>query len=235
MKNNYLKGLKAGLPIGLGYLSVSITFGIMSINFGLNIWQAVLISLLTLTSAGQLAGIEVMRSPGMYIDMLICQLTINLRYSFMSISLSQKINDKFKGIYKWLLSFFITDEIFAVAISEKEVTRSYFLGLSTLPYIGWGVGTLIGAVLGSVLPEFIMSALSIAMYGMFVAIIMPVIKGDIKAFFVVLMAIFLSILFYFVPYLSTVSSGITISICAVLSALIGAILFPIKEDNDNEC
>ena len=48
----YLKGLKAGVPIGLGYLSVSFTFGIMAVSLGFDWWQAVIISALTLTSAG---------------------------------------------------------------------------------------------------------------------------------------------------------------------------------------
>lgn len=234
-KTEFIKGIKAGLPIGLGYLSVSITFGIMGSGAGLYIWQTVLISMLTLTSAGQLAGLNLMINPGLYIEMLICQLTINLRYAFMSISLSQKINSKFKGIYKWLLGFFITDEIFAVAISQDKVSRSFFFGLSVLPYFGWVIGTLFGAILGSILPEFIMNALSIAMYGMFVAIIVPVVKDDIKTLFVVLIAIGLSICFYYLPYVKEISSGISISICAVLSALIGALVFTKKEENSNEC
>ena len=236
MKNNeFLRGIKAGIPIGLGYLSVSISFGIMGSSFGLYIWQTLLISMLTLTSAGQLAGINVMINPGMYIDMLICQLTINLRYSFMSISLSQKIDSKFRGIYKWLLAFFITDEIFAVAISEKKVSRSFFVGLSTLPYFGWAIGTLLGAVIGSVLPEFMMNAMSIAMYGMFVAIIIPVVKEDLKTLVVVLVAIVFSVLFYYLPGLKEVSIGIVISVCAVLAAIFGAIFFPRREEIEDEC
>lgn len=233
-KNNYLKGLRAGIPIGLGYLSISITFGIMCINLGLNVWQSVLISMLTLTSAGQLAGIGVMVNPGQYMEMVICQLTINVRYSFMSIYLSQKIDSKFKGIFKWLLGFFITDEIFAVAISQKEVSRSFFTGLATLPYFGWAIGTLCGALIGSILPEILMNALSIAMYAMFVAIIVPVVKKNINTFFVVLISVTLSLAFYFIPYLNTISSGLVISICAVLAATIGALLFPQKEENSDE-
>ena len=126
-KTEFVKGLKAGIPIGLGYLSVSIAFGIMGSKLGLHIWQTLLISMLTLTSAGQLAGLNIMINPGLYLEMFITQTTINVRYSFMSISLSQKIDSKFKGIYKWLLGFFVTDEIFAVAISKEKVSRSFFL------------------------------------------------------------------------------------------------------------
>jgi predicted branched-subunit amino acid permease len=111
----FKRGLKAGIPIGLGYLSVSFTFGIMAAAYGFSWWQALIISLTTVTSAGQFAGIGMMLQPGQYVAMLISQLTINIRYSFMSISLSQKLEDRFRGIYRWLLAFFMTDEIFAVA------------------------------------------------------------------------------------------------------------------------
>ena len=77
--NSYMRGVKAGIPIGLGYLSVSFTFGIIAISYGFKWWQAVLISMTTVTSAGQFAGIGTMLNPGQYIEMLISQLTINVR------------------------------------------------------------------------------------------------------------------------------------------------------------
>ena len=232
-KNDFLNGLKSGIPIGLGYFSVSFTFGIMAIVSGLNWWQATIISMVTLTSAGQVAGVGVMGMPGMYIDMLVSQLTINMRYAFMSIALSQKLNDKFKGIFKVLLGFFITDEIFAVAITKEEISRSFFFGLSVVPYFGWAIGTLLGSVLGNILPSIIMSALCIAIYGMFIAAIVPNCKNDIKALIVILIAISLSMSFYYLPVLKEISSGIAISICAVVAALFGAIFFPRKEESAN--
>lgn len=234
MRNkDFLNGLKSGVPIGLGYFAVSFTFGIMAIVSGLNWWQATIISMLTLTSAGQVAGVGVMAFPGMYIDMLVSQLTINMRYAFMSIALSQKINPKFKGIFKALLGFFITDEIFAVAITKGEISRSFFFGLSVSPYFGWAIGTLLGAVLGNILPSIVMSALCIAIYGMFVAAVVPNCKKNLNVLIVVLIGIVLSCCFYYLPILSEISSGISISICAVLAAIIGAIFFPRKEENIN--
>lgn len=225
----YIRGLRAGIPIGLGYLSVSFTFGIMAVSYGFYWWQALLISMLTLTSAGQFAGIGVMLHPGQYIEMLISQLTINIRYSFMSISISQKVDSKFKGIYRWLLGFAMTDEVFAVASTEKEVSRAFFTGLITFPYLGWALGTLFGALLGNILPESMMSALSLAIYGMFVAIVVPEMKKEKPVIVVVLIAILLSCLFYYVPMLKGISSGIAISVCAIVAAVLGAIFFPVKE------
>ena len=227
---NYKRGLTAGIPIALGYLSVSFTFGIMAVSYGLSWWQAVLISMTTVTSAGQFAGIGIMMHPGQYFQMLISQITINIRYSFMSISVGQKADSRFSGISRWILGFMMTDEIFAVASQEDSVSRSFFAGLSTLPYIGWAVGTLIGAILGRILPD----RLSLAIYGMFVAIVVPEMKKSRAVVFVVLLALVLSCMFYYVPFLSRISSGITITVVAIVAAVIGSLLFPVADDTDKE-
>lgn len=231
--NDFKRGIVAGIPIGLGYLSVSFTFGIMAVSFGLHIWQAVLISMTTLTSAGQLAGIGIMIHPAQYFQMLLAQLTINVRYSFMGVSLSQKTDDDFAGIYRWLFGFFITDEIFAVAVQEDSLKRSFMGGLVVMPYLGWSIGTLLGAVLGSVLPARAMSALSVAIYAMFVAIVVPEMKKSKPVILVVILAIVFSCGFYYIPLLSKVSSGISISICAIVASVIVAIIFPV-EVSENE-
>ena len=217
---NFKRGLILGIPIGLGYLSVSFTFGIMAVSYGMDWWQAVLISMFTVTSAGQFAGINIMMHPGQYLQMLISQLTINVRYSFMSISISQKADSKFRGIYRFILGFMMTDEIFAVASQEEKVSRSFFAGLSVLPYLGWSFG--------------IMSALSLAIYGMFVAIVVPEMKKSRPVIVVVIIAAALSFLFYYVPALKGISSGITITVCAILAAVIGAILFPVDSEESDE-
>lgn len=232
--DNFIRGLKAGIPISLGYLSVSFAFGLQAVASGFSCWQAVLISLLTVTSAGQFSGIQTMMVPGQYFDMLISQITINIRYSFMSVSISQKVDEKFKGIYRWLLGFFMTDEIFAVAASQKTVTRSFFAGLATLPWLGWTLGTLIGALLGEVLPKAVLRALGLAIYGMFIAIVVPELKKNNKLILVVLLAAILSLCFKFLPFLKEVSSGISITVCAVVSAVVAALIFPRESEDENE-
>lgn len=227
---DFTDGIKNGFPIGLGYLSVSFTFGIIAVKYGLTWWEALLISMLTVTSAGQFAGISMMTSPGHYLEMLISQCTINIRYSFMSISLSQKVNERFRGIWRFIFGFMITDEIFAVASSKKEVSRSFFAGLCVLPYLGWSMGTLIGALLGNILPHPVMSALGLAIYGMFVAIVVPDMKHNRAVTITVIIALVLSFLFKYTPTLKDVSAGLSISICAIIAAFVGAFLFPIDDD-----
>ena len=145
----FLQGIKDGAAIGIGYFSVSFTFGLAAVSSGLCWWEALLISMMNLTSAGQFAGITIMASAGSYIEMAVSQFIINLRYALMGISLSQKVDRNFRAGQKSFLGFAITDEIFAVAMSrEGEIGSVYFGGLAVLPYLGWTFGTLTGAVCG---------------------------------------------------------------------------------------
>ena len=54
--SQFIAGLKDGIPIGLGYLAVSFTFGIMAKGAGLTTLEAVVLSFTNLTSAGQFAA-----------------------------------------------------------------------------------------------------------------------------------------------------------------------------------
>lgn len=228
--SDWKQGIKHGIPIALGYFSVSFTFGLMAVDAGLAWWQAVLISLLNLTSAGQFAGLDILVAQGTLLEMALAQLVINLRYALMSVSLSQKADKKFRGLSRLGLGFFMTDEIFGVAVSHKEkVSRQYFLGLSTLPLFGWTLGTLTGALLGGVLPPLIQSALGIAIYGMFLAIIIPQARDDARFLRVIVIAVLLSCCFRYMPVLNKLSSGFAIIICAVVASTVGAILYPLED------
>lgn len=57
---DFKKGLKDGIPIALGYISVSFTFGLQAVGVGLAWWEAVMISFTNITSAGQFAGLDIM-------------------------------------------------------------------------------------------------------------------------------------------------------------------------------
>ena len=148
-ENSFRRGFLDGVPIGLGYFSVSIAFGILCAVNGMDLRATVLISMTNLTSAGQLAGAGVIFGGGTLLEMALTQLVINLRYALMSISLSQKLHKSVRFADRLWVSFFITDEIFAVSASKPgEVGRRYFIGVAVVPYLGWALGTLAGAVAG---------------------------------------------------------------------------------------
>lgn len=233
VKQTFLKGLRHGLPIGLGYLSVSFAFGIKAVSDGLLPVQAVLISMTNLTSAGQLAGLPLMVGGASLMEMALTQLIINLRYALMSLSLGQKLDKTMTTLHRMCFAFANTDEIFAVASSQPgTVGKHYLYGLMVMPFAGWTLGTLLGAVAGQILPEFIRTALGVAIYGMFLAIILPPAKKEKPVRAVVLIVIALSLAFRYLPVLNQLSGGFVIIICAVTASAIGAALFPVKEEGD---
>lgn len=230
--NSYTKGIKDGLPIALGYLGVSFTFGMMAVSMGIPLEIAVIISMTNLTSAGQFAALDLMLLSGAYIEMALTQAIINLRYSLMSLSLSQKIDPSLKTGERALMAFVITDEIFALAANQKEkVGKHYFIGLATLPFLGWTLGTLIGGSASQLLPLEIRSVLEIAIYGMFIAIIIPPAKKLASVRKVIIMAAFISCLFTALNDVIQIGSGFVIIICTILSAGLAAYLYPVKEAN----
>lgn len=234
MKGRFLSGMRDGIPIALGYLSVSFTFGIKAVNDGLFWWEALLISMTNLTSAGQLAGISVIAAGGSLVEIAMTQIIINMRYALMSLSLTQKLDKHFTKGKRWLAGFGITDEIFAVASGRLcDVSASYMAGLITTPFVGWSLGTALGALAGNVLPPSVQSALSVAIYGMFVAIFVPPMKKHKSIFFVVMLGIALSCCFKWLPLLDRVSSGFAIIICTVIAAAIGAVLFPVEDAQES--
>lgn len=236
MKNeSFKKGIKDGIPIGLGYLAVSFTFGMMSVSSGLSIWQAVLISLTNLTSAGQFAGLDIIVAGGSYWEMALTQLVINLRYCLMSFSLSQKMRRDEPWARRYLVAFGITDEIFGVSASQEgKVSAFYNYGAMCMAIPGWTLGTLLGAISGSLLPDFIMSALGVAIYGMFLAVIIPPAKKNKAVLLVVVAAMAVSTLFAVVPGLNKISSGFVIIITTLVTAGGAAYLCPVKEDEVHE-
>ncbi|MDO4745070.1 MAG: AzlC family ABC transporter permease [Bacillota bacterium] len=229
------RGLKDGIPIALGYFSVAIAFGLMAAEAGCTWFEAMLISITNLTSAGQFAGVTVLAHMGSYLEMALTQLVINSRYALMGISLSQKVDSKFKGIWRALIGYAITDEIFAVAIGQEgEISRSYYVGLMSIPIIGWTAGTVVGAVLGNIMPLIITNALGVALYGMFVAVVVPKARENVHVLAVVAVTLVISSALYYIPAFDKISAGFAIIICAVVASAIGALLFPVEPEKEGE-
>lgn len=230
-KRMFVKGMKDGIPIFLGYLSVSFGFGILAVKSGISAFFATLISLTNLTSAGQAAGVLIIASGGTVIEMILTQAVINIRYSLMAISLSQKLSDGFTVPKRLIISYGITDEIFAVAASKPFlVTPEYMGGLISVSTVGWCLGTVLGAVAGNLMPEFITNAMGILLYGMFLAIIIPAARKEGRVLFVISVAAAVSLVFKYL--LTAVDGGFAIIISAVAAAAAGALLFPRKTAED---
>ena len=227
-RKNFLQGAHDGLPIAFGYLPVSFSFGLLASAGGLPVWVSLMISMTSLTSAGQFAGLGVMTAAGSFAELAVGQFIINIRYMLMSLALSQKL-ERMSVFKRMAVAFGITDEIFAVAATKPgEIGYWYMSGLIAAPYIGWALGTLLGATVSSILPEILSSAMGVTLYAMFIAIFLPAMKKNHSVVIAVSLAAVLSTAFtYLIPSLS---SGWSMIIAAVASAAITAALPRNKEE-----
>ena len=233
-KQAFKKGVRNGIPIALGYFAVAFTLGIAAANSGLNAFQATLASLTNNASAGEFAGFMVIATSAGYLEMVIMQVVANARYLLMSFAMSQKIPQDMKLHHRLLVAFDLTDEIFGISIAEPGKLNPYFsYGAFSVAIPGWSLGTCLGVIMGNVLPSNVVSALSVGLFGMFVAIVVPAAKKNKILLGVVLVSMLASFAFYKIPVFDALSSGTKTIILTVVIALIAAIVFPVKEENQN--
>lgn len=226
-------GLRHGISIALGYLSVSFSFGILAVQSGMTVWQAVLISITNLTSAGQVAGVGLIAADATYLELFLTELIINIRYALMSLALSQKADASFRFPQRLLASYGITDEIFAVSSVQPGTIRPFYLyGMILIAFCGWVFGTYLGAAAGMLLPHQISDALGIALYGMFLAIIIPPARKSRGILVAILLSAACSTLLYYC--IKSITSGFAMILSAVLAAVVAAILFPAPSQNQTE-
>ncbi len=229
----FFTGVKAGMPVCIGYFSVSFGFGAMAVAQGLSVWQAILISFSNLTSAGQFAGLTVIAAGAAMVEMVLTQLVINSRYALMSLAIGQRLGPKVGTLKRLPMAFFNTDEVFALGMSRgKQLTTTFFVGAGVISAIGWTSGTAMGAIAGSLLPESIRGILGVMLYGMFVAIVVPQAREEKPILASVFLALVFSGVFAWLPWLKQISEGLAIVICTVAAAALCAVLFPVKEEAD---
>jgi predicted branched-subunit amino acid permease len=232
-RKDLIYGLKRGLPIAFGYIPVSFTFGLMAVAGGLPVWLTIVISVTNLTSAGQFAGTKLILVGAGYFEITLTTFIINIRYMLMSLSLSQKIQKNLPLYQRLIFAYGITDETFSMASMEQgKLSFYYMLGLITGPTIGWTFGTAMGAIICSKLPENLNNAMGIALYGMFIAIIVPPAKKSKSILMIVMMSVIIMCLMKYIPLFHAISSGFRIIIATILSAGIGACLFPLEDTTE---
>ncbi len=232
-KKWYKKGVIDGIPIALGYFAVGFTLGIVAKEAGLTAFQTFLAAFLTNASAGGYAGFTLIEENATYIDMALTIFIVNIRYFLMSCALSQKLSPNTSIVHRLIIGFDVTDEIFGISSAVKgTLTPFYNYGAMTVAIPCWATGAALGVILGNVLPQGIVSALSVGLYGMFLAIIIPPAKKNKVIAGIVITSMVLSFIFTKLSFLSHISSGIRVIILTIIIALAAAILFPVKEQDD---
>lgn len=226
----FARGLRDGVPIGLGYLAVSFTLGIAARNAGLTAFQAMLTSFLNNASAGEYAGFTVIREDAGYLQMVIMMLVANARYLLMSCALSQKISQETGLIPRMIIGFEVTDEIFGVNMAVPGMLCPWYTyGVIIPSLLGWSGGTGFGVVMGNVLPASLTSALSVALFGMFLAVIIPPARKSRVLAVLIGVSMAASFVLSKLQPFASLSSGMRVIILTVVLSGIAAYLFPVSD------
>lgn len=237
--NIFLRGMRDGIPIGLGYFVVAFSLGIHARQAGLSWLQGFVMSFVTHASAGEKAGLISIAAGDTLALLALFMLVANARYLLMSTALSQKIRPETSVWHRMLTGFLVTDELFGVSIAYPgylEPVYLYGAGLVAVP--SWSLGTALGIVAGDLLPALAVTSLSAAIYGMFLAVIIPPCRTNRRLIAVVLISLAASWLTDVVPAISSLAEMVQgfesyriILLTVVISALAAA-LMPVREEEE---
>lgn len=234
-KQLYFKGLKNGIPIGLGYFAVAFSLGLTMCRVGFNYFQGFLTSALLNASAGEYGLIECVASGSLVTTVILITIISNARYFLMSCALSQKLEPSTKFFHRFIVGFFITDEFFSMCMSEKDYYRpAYLYGAVSFASPCWAIGTMFGVLVGEILPPILVSSLCVSLYGMFLASIIPPAKKSKVLILTIAGSFIVSYLFSIIPVLRDISDSARIIILTLIIATIVALVFPLKEENINK-
>lgn len=231
-KQLFKKGIADGIPIGLGYFAVAFSLGIAARNVGMNAIQGFIMSITCSASAGEYAGVAIIADAGTYLEMFLLTVVTDARYILMSFALSQRFPDKLPLKHKFLLGFWLTDELFAITIARPgKVVPQYTYGAAIVSLFLWGLGTSLGIVVGNIIPARFVSALSVALFGMFIAIIVPSAKENKTVFAAVVVSFILS--FAGSRLIPSFSEGTRMIILILVICSACALIAPIGEEAEN--
>ena len=223
----FLRGMRDGIPIGLGYLAVSFALGIPARNAGLSPFQGFVMSILGLASAGEFAAITVIAAGAPYLEMAAASLITNARYILMSFALSQRLSPDTGVGHRLLLGYGVTDELFGIAISyPAPLNPLYSYGAVLVAAPLWAIGTAAGIMAGNLLPVRAVSALGVALYGMFLAIIVPPARKDKLIAVIIAVCFAASFAVQRLTLLSGINSGTKTIILTLIIASAAAVIRP---------
>jgi len=230
MKNSptWIKGIQSGLPIALGYFPIALAFGALAGQAQLNWSEATLMSLIVFAGASQFVSVSMLLAGAGAAQIITTTLFLNLRHLIMSLAVNNQIR-KFSPGWKAFLSFFITDETFALLTLGKDSgqpdlrTPSYMTGLMITAYLGWVSGTMLGGLGAGFIPLEITTAMTVGLYGLFIGLLVPPARKSLCLALIALVSMLLNWIL-----VQLVKQGWAIVIAIILAAGLG--VFLLKEE-----
>lgn len=180
-KQQYFAGARAGIPILFGFIPVSIAYAIMARQAGLSAGETVLMSAAVFAGASQMMAAEMVGKGAAAVTVIIAAFIMNLRHLIMSTCVFNRICHEPPAI-RLLAAFGVTDESFGIftTMEADRCSAPFFLGLITVTYSSWVLGSALGTVLSTAIPPILEASLGIALYALFIGLLLPNLRGNLR-------------------------------------------------------
>lgn len=157
-KSDAWRGLRAALPVMLGFVPFALVLGAQAAQKGLSIVEVPLMTGLNFGGGSEFAAIELWTSPPHLLLILAMSVLVNSRHLLMGAALAPYLRHLPRRRALPAL-FFMCDESWAMALADARrraaahISLAYYLGVSAGLYLTWVLFTAAGAALGPVLGE----------------------------------------------------------------------------------
>ena len=225
--HEFKRGAKTALPIVVGYFPIAVSYGVLAVQSGISLFHTLAMSVLVYAGASQFMAVGMIGMGVSALELITATFVLNFRHFVMSLSLMNVLKHV-PSRWKAVLSYWITDETFAVTSMEAEkqyaqLNASYLCGLLVCAYLSWFSGSLFGGLLSMVIPSGIGESMSIGLYAMFIGLLIPAVRTSWRVGLIAGVSAGLCSIFYL--YLS---SGWAIVSATVLGGTLG--IFLTKEE-----
>ncbi len=223
-KKNYttgvMKGIKAAIPIAIGYFPIAIAFGVISVQSGISLIQAASMSLMVFAGASQFMAAGMIGSGAGAGEIILATFILNLRHFIMSMTVMHRFRNLSKKSTA-ALAFGVTDETFAVLSMKEENSdlqeeKLFAASLILTSYASWVIGTIIGGIFVDVIPQSISASMSVGLYAMFIGLLVPAVRESWRTGIISVLG--MALCWIFSRFMDT---GWAIILATILAALIG--------------
>ena len=183
-------GVRAGLPICLGYIPIGLAFGVIAQKAGLGPLEIAMMSILVFAGSSQFIAVSMISSGAEILSVIITTFMVNLRHFLMSSSLSRFSGNK-RGGFLSVFSYGITDESFAVNLSrftQNEWDMNRALVVNQTANLVWILSTVAGGIGSQFIPQKAFG-IDYALIAMFICLLVFQLRGNLYVVTAVIAAV----------------------------------------------
>lgn len=226
MYSSFFRGLRASVPLALGFLPIGCSFAVMAMQAGLSAAETIFMSFFVMSGASQIMAVGMLTQGAAFPTIVLASAFMTMRHLVLSSSVMRRL-EKLTLVQKIAGSYALCDESFAVFSLSEEQNFSFLFGCNTLFCSTWIGSTALGCVLNNFLPPIVSDSCAIAFYAAFLAMLVPVVRKSLPILMLVLLTAGInSLLQLFLPSSWAV-------VCSMVGcAALGTFFVPMEEQED---